>query len=102
MALKARVGRHADTGRQCQNWKDDQEAVILLLNKVPIADGGADGTLKAAAVPGLEGPADLPVLAGRLAARGFSPADVAAVLGGNLRRLLGSSIGGGAVPGGGP
>jgi membrane dipeptidase len=61
-----------------------------------------EGIDLAAAVPGLEGPADLPVLAVGLAARGFSPADVAAVLGGNLRRLLNSSIGSGAALGGGP
>lgn len=47
-------------------------------------------------VPGLTGPADLPVLADGLAGRGFSPADVAAVLGGNFRRLLDSAIGGGS------
>jgi membrane dipeptidase len=49
----------------------------------------------AAAVPGLAGPADLPNLAAELARRGFAPADVAAVMGGNLRRLLNEFIGAG-------
>ena len=40
-----------------------------------------------------DGPADLPGLAVALADRGFSDADVAAVMGGNLRRLLNESIG---------
>jgi membrane dipeptidase len=52
-----------------------------------------EGCDLAATVPGLEGPADLPVLADGLAARGFSPADVVAVMGGNLRRLLNTAIG---------
>jgi membrane dipeptidase len=52
-----------------------------------------EGCDMAAAVPGLAGPADLPGLAVALADRGFSDADVAAVMGGNLRRLLNESIG---------
>jgi membrane dipeptidase len=52
-----------------------------------------EGLEMAAAVPGLAGPADLPGLAVALAGRGFSDADVAAVMGGNLRRLLNESIG---------
>lgn len=52
MPLRGRVGRHADTGRQCQNWKEDQQTVIALLNKTPIADGGAEGTLKPPVVSG--------------------------------------------------
>ena len=54
-----------------------------------------EGCDMAAAVPGQAGPADLPNLAAELARRGFAPADVAAVLGGNLRRLLNESIGAG-------
>jgi hypothetical protein len=46
MPLRDNVGRVATTGRQCQNWKKDQEVVIDLLNKIPIADGGAEGILK--------------------------------------------------------
>jgi len=53
-----------------------------------------EGCDMAAAVPGLAGPADLPAVAAALADRGFGPADVAAVMGGNLRRLLNESIGG--------
>jgi len=52
-----------------------------------------EGCDMAASVPGLAGPADLPVLTEALAGRGFSDADVAAVMGGNLRRLLNESIG---------
>lgn len=54
-----------------------------------------EGCDMAAAVPGLAGPADLPNLAAELARRGFGPADVAAVMGGNLRRLLNEAIGAG-------
>ena len=54
-----------------------------------------EGCDMAAAVPGLAGPADLPNLAAELARRGFAPADVAAVMGGNLRRLLNEFIGAG-------
>jgi membrane dipeptidase len=56
-----------------------------------------EGCDMAATVPGLAGPADLPVLAVALAERGFSDADVAAVMGGNLRRLLNESIGSAAA-----
>jgi membrane dipeptidase len=52
-----------------------------------------EGCDMAAAVPGLAGPADLPNLAAELARSGFGPADVAAVMGGNLRRLLDEAIG---------
>ena len=45
MPLRGRVGRHAKTGRQCRNWKSDQQAVIALLTKIPVADGGAEGGL---------------------------------------------------------
>lgn len=53
MPLRGRVGRHANTGRHCQNWKDDQLTVIALLNRIPIADGGTEGTLKPSVTPGL-------------------------------------------------
>jgi hypothetical protein len=53
MPLKGRVGRHASDGRQCQNWKSDQETVINLLNKIPVADGGTGGSLTAPIVAGL-------------------------------------------------
>ena len=45
MPLRARVGRHAKTGAQCQNWVDDQLLVIMWLNFIPAADGGAGGSL---------------------------------------------------------
>jgi membrane dipeptidase len=54
-----------------------------------------EGCDMAAAVPGLAGPADLPAVAAAMSDRGFGAADVAAVMGGNLRRLLNESIGGG-------
>ncbi|MCC8972005.1 hypothetical protein [Bradyrhizobium brasilense] len=44
--LKDKVGRFAATGRGCQNWKQDQELVISLLNKIAISDGGAETMLK--------------------------------------------------------
>src|SRR5262249_8148537 len=50
--LRARVGRHATTGKQCQNWKDDQQKVIALLNRIPVADGGAEGMLNEPVVAG--------------------------------------------------
>ena len=46
MRLKDKVGRFAATGRNCQNWKKDQQLVISLLNKIPISDGGAEDMLK--------------------------------------------------------
>jgi hypothetical protein len=50
--LKDRVGRFAATGRHCQNWKQDQEIVISLLNKIPIAKGGSEGTLNTKVMTG--------------------------------------------------
>jgi hypothetical protein len=47
MALRGRVGRHTQLGgRQCQNWSDDQQQVIDLLNKISVQNGGAYGWLK--------------------------------------------------------
>jgi hypothetical protein len=43
--LRARVGRHANTGSHCQNWVEDQLKVIVMLNLVAAADGGAHGEL---------------------------------------------------------
>lgn len=51
--LRGRVGRHANTGRHCQNWKDDQEVVIGLLNGIPAADGGAWHTLNGRVIAGI-------------------------------------------------
>jgi hypothetical protein len=53
MPLKGRVGRHASDGRQCQNWKADQQTVIDLLNRIPVADGGTAGSLGGRIVAGL-------------------------------------------------
>jgi hypothetical protein len=54
MSLRARVGRHTQAGgRQCQNWPDDQQTVIALLNRIPVSDGGAGGSLGGRIVSGL-------------------------------------------------
>jgi hypothetical protein len=45
MPLRARVGRHANTGVHCQNVVEDQLWVIMELNLIPTADGGAQGSL---------------------------------------------------------
>jgi hypothetical protein len=45
MPLRARVGRHANTGVNCQNVVEDQLWVIMELNLIPAADGGAQGSL---------------------------------------------------------
>ncbi len=53
LSLRGRVGRHANTGIHCQNWKDDQEFVISLLNSIPPADGGTGGSLGGRVVAGI-------------------------------------------------
>jgi hypothetical protein len=53
LPLRARVGRHARTGAQCQNWADDQQKVISLLNAIPAPDGGAAGTINGRVVAGI-------------------------------------------------
>jgi hypothetical protein len=54
MGLRARVGRHFHLqGRQCQNWPDDQRAIIALLNLIPVEDGGAGGALGGRIVSGI-------------------------------------------------
>jgi hypothetical protein len=53
MPIKGRVGRHASDGHQCQNWKADQQTVIDLLNRIPVADGGTAGSLGGAIAAGL-------------------------------------------------
>ena len=53
MPLKGRVGRHANDGRQCQNWQADQQTVIDLLNRIPVTDGGTAGSLGGRIVAGL-------------------------------------------------
>jgi hypothetical protein len=53
MTLRARVGRHAKTGAQCQNWVEDQQTVIALLNLIPALDGGAQASLAGRVVGGI-------------------------------------------------
>jgi hypothetical protein len=58
MALRGRVGRHTQAGgRHCQNWADDQQTVIDLLNRISVADGGAGGGLGGRVVAGIAGDA---------------------------------------------
>jgi hypothetical protein len=45
MPIKGRVGRHANTGANCQNDVADQMWVVSLLNLIPPTDGGAGGSL---------------------------------------------------------
>jgi len=45
MPIKGRVGRHASSGANCQNWVADQMTVIGLLNLIPPTDGGSGGSL---------------------------------------------------------
>jgi hypothetical protein len=52
--LQGRVGRHTkDHGRQAQNWAADQRVVIDLLNRIPFAEGGAEGRLGTHIVSGI-------------------------------------------------
>ena len=54
MSLRARVGRHTRLGgRHCQNWADDQQKVIDLLNRIPVAQGGAGGKLNGRIIAGI-------------------------------------------------
>ncbi len=54
MSIRGRVGRHAKTGgRHCQNWVDDQQTVITLLNRIPASAGGAGGGLGGRITAGL-------------------------------------------------
>ena len=54
MAIRARVGRHTQLGgRHCQNWSDDQRAVIDLLNRISPPNGGAGGSLYPRIVAGI-------------------------------------------------
>ena len=53
MPLRARVGRHASTGAQCQNWVEDQQIVTALLNLIPRNDGGAEAGIAGRVVGGI-------------------------------------------------
>jgi hypothetical protein len=51
--LRGRVGRHANTGAQCQNWLEDQQTIIGLLNRIPPTDGGPETSLGGRVVAGI-------------------------------------------------
>jgi hypothetical protein len=52
--MRARVGKHTQDGRRdCQNWVDDQNRVIDLLNRIPTASGGAGGGLRPRVIAGI-------------------------------------------------
>ena len=51
-----------------------------------------DGVRADAAIDGLQGPQDYPRLADALRARGWEEGDLAALLGGNLLRLIGAAL----------
>jgi hypothetical protein len=54
MRIRGRVGRHVHAGgRQCQNWPDDQRAIIAFLNLVLVEDGGAGGALGGRIISGI-------------------------------------------------
>src|SRR4051794_22915199 len=54
MPIRERVGRHTQARfRECRNWPDDQTTVIALLNRIPVADGGAGGSLTGPIVSGV-------------------------------------------------
>ena len=53
MSLRGRVGQHGIGGRQCQNWIEDQQLVIALLNGIPVTEGGAGGKLAGRVVLGI-------------------------------------------------
>ena len=51
------------------------------------------GIAELAYLPGLEGPAGLPLVTEGLLGRGWAEADVRAVLGGNVQRLFDAELG---------
>jgi hypothetical protein len=54
MPIRARVGRHTRSGgSHCQNWADDQKAIIDLLNRIPRTSGGTQGALNPRIVAGI-------------------------------------------------
>ena len=54
MPIRARVGRHTRSGGgHCQNWADDQKAIIDLLNSIPRTSGGTQGGLNPRIVAGI-------------------------------------------------
>lgn len=54
MPLRARVGRRTKIGgRNAQNYEEDQRTVIALLNRIPVTDGGAGGSLGGRIINGM-------------------------------------------------
>jgi hypothetical protein len=54
MAIRGRVGRHTQLGgKHCQNWSDDQKAIIDLLNRIAPSNAGTGGSLKPRIVAGI-------------------------------------------------
>ena len=53
VSLRGRVGRHTQSGRQCQNWPDDQKKVIMLLNAIPNFRGGPERPLGGRIIAGI-------------------------------------------------
>ena len=53
VSLRGRVGRHTQSGRQCQNWPDDQKTVIMLLNAISNFRGGPERPLGGRIVAGI-------------------------------------------------
>jgi hypothetical protein len=53
MPVRACVGRHANTGQNCQNWADDQQTVTALLNLIAADDGGAATGITGPVVAGM-------------------------------------------------
>jgi len=54
MSIKGRVGRHNRTGgRNCQNWVDDQQKIVNLLNQISVLDGGTAGQLRPRMIAGI-------------------------------------------------
>jgi len=58
MSIKGPVGRYTQLGgRNCNNSIEDQKTVIALLNRVSVANGGADGSLNPPIKNGMAGDA---------------------------------------------
>lgn len=51
--ILGRVGRHANPGTQCQNWAEDQQTIINMLNVLPLADGGPEASILGKVVNGV-------------------------------------------------
>ena len=67
---------------------DHYDHLVAVAGIAHVALGTDFGGIESGLPEGLAGPADLPALYARLAARGYSPTDIAALRGGNYRRVL--------------